>query len=74
MGEKKEDYSRKILFIILFLIILISVLGTWTILQIVEGPKENAVYYAQTVVKEPPSASGIGLTILPPEHQKKGGG
>ena len=74
MRERKEDYSRKILFIILFIIVLISILGTWTILQIVEGPKANAIYYEHILVKEPPSSSGIGLTILPPQKEQKKSG
>lgn len=72
MVEKKgEDCSKKILSIILLLIILVSILSTWTILSIIEGPKkDDAIYYEYGNIKEPPQGAAIGLTILPSEKEK----
>ncbi len=71
MGDKKEDASRKILFLLLLIILFVSILGTWITLSIIDqrtgfGLTPRVVEIKQT---KPATTSGyLALQIIPPQQ------
>ena len=62
----KNEVEREILALILITIIVVSLLGTWTILRVIDKQQK-----AKTVDKWYDSGATISLVILPPERPQE---
>ena len=80
MEQRKEDISKKILFIILIIIIFISIVGTWTVLNAIDNHEvpQNKNIVIKKGIDHPTGGAVISINILPRNNQnsqddKRGG-
>ena len=64
MAEKREDVSKKVLFIILIVIIFISIIGTWTILDNIDKLKRASIQPKVVYIKEADQSKGSSGTAI----------
>ena len=71
MAVEKEETSRKILFVLLILIIFVSILGTWTLLETLDTVQKQLPSEQEQLPPHQLTTSGyLVLELLPPEPKE----
>lgn len=73
-----EDISRKAIVILLVLVILVSMIGTWVVLDATSGLSARPVqqttsisHQARTITKEPQTSGKVVFSIVGPNSSKE---